>query len=126
MLHILEGAMEKSIAVEITGAYELNDEKYLEKLFEEKIASGHAKVNVLFKMDKLKLSSTSWKALLEDGIFAMKHFKYCGRIAIVGDSKFEEMLVKIDNMFFKNEKAGRAEKYFEVGDMDKAMAWVNE
>jgi len=47
-----------------------------------------------------------------DGVYAMKHIKNCGRIAIVGDSKFEEFLIKTDNAVFGSEKAGRIEKYF--------------
>lgn len=126
MLKILEGASQKGIAIEIIGGYEPEDEKKIEKLFDEKVAAGHDKVNLLVKTDKLSLSKSSWKAMWNDGVYAIKQFKHCGRIALVGDSSAEEFMIKIDNAFFKSEKAGRVEKYFEVCDIDKAMGWINE
>lgn len=126
MFKILEGASEKAIAVEIIGGYETNDEKSLEKLFEEKIASGINKVNLLIKIDKLSITHSSWKAMWSDGIYALKNISHCGHIAVVGDSKIEEFLVKMDNAMFGSKKAGRIEKYFSLDELDKAMGWVNE
>lgn len=126
MLKVLEGASEKAIALEIIDGYETDDEKSIEKLFEKKLASGISKVNILMKIDNLKITKSSWKAMWSDGLFAMKHIRNCGHIAIVGNSKIEEFLVKSDNAFFGSKKAGRVEKYFNVADLDKAMGWVNE
>jgi len=112
MLKVLEGTSEKAISLEIVDGYETTDEKSIEKLFEKKLATGVTKVNILMKIDKLKLTKSSWKAMWSDGVYAMKHIKNCGRIAIVGDSKFEEFLIKTDNAVFGSEKAGRIEKYF--------------
>ena len=39
MIKILEGASDKAIAIEIIGGYETDDEKSIEKMFEEKISS---------------------------------------------------------------------------------------
>lgn len=126
MLKVLEGASEKAIALEIIDGYETDDEKSIEKLFEKKLASGISKVNILMKIDNLKITKSSWKAMWSDCLFAMKHIINCGHIAIVGNSKIEEFLVKSDNAFFGSKKAGRVEKYFNVADLDKAMGWVNE
>ena len=126
MLKILEGASKKAIALEIIDGYENADEKFIEKQFDEKIAAGITKVNFLVKIDNLSLSKSSWKAMWNDGLYAIKHISNCGRIAIVGDSKIEKFLIKSDNMFFGSEKAGRLEKYFFVEDLDKALGWINE
>lgn len=126
MFKILEGASEKAIAVEIIGGYDSADEKSLEKLFEEKIASGINKVNLLIKIDKMSITDSSWKAMWSDGVYALKNIKHCGHIAVVGDSKIEGFLVKMDNALFGSEKAGRIEKYFSLDEIDKAMGWVNE
>jgi len=126
MLNILKGASEKSIAIEIIDGYETVDEKLIEELFEKKLTSGITKVNILMKIDNLSLTKSSWKAMWNDGIYAMKHIKNCGHIAIVGNSKIEEFLVKTDNAFYENKKAGRIEKYFNIEDLNIALGWVNE
>lgn len=125
MIKIIEGASEKTIALEIEGGYETKDEKHLEQLFDEKLKSGSKQVNLLIKIDGFSLSKSSWKAMWNDSIYGIKHLKNCGRIAIVGESKAEEFMVKVDNAFFGNEKAGRAEKYFHVNDLKVALDWVN-
>ena len=126
MIKILDGASESTIAVEIHDGYEVSDEKLIEKMFDGKIASGITRINFLAKVDKLNISTSSWKAMWDDGIFAIKHMKNCGHIAIVGHSKLEEILVKADNAFFSNKKADRMEKYFDVSDLNNAMGWANE
>ena len=126
MIKILEGASDKAIAIEIIGGYETDDEKSIEKMFEEKISSGMNKGNLLIKIDRMSITHSSWKAMWSDGIYALKNIKHCGHIAVVGDSKVEGFLVKMDNALFGSEKAGRIEKYFNVSDLDKAMGWINE
>jgi len=127
MLKTLEGASGNAIAIEIIDGYMPEDEIAIEKLFEEKIAAGHTKVNILIKIDKLVFSHSSWKAMWDDGLYAMKHLKNCGRIAMVGHSKVEEFLIKADNVFFKKLAGGDSgEKYFDITDFDKALGWVNE
>jgi stage II sporulation SpoAA-like protein len=126
MIKEIDGANERAIALEIINGYENNDEKSIEKLFEQKLASGITKINMLVKIDDMSISKSSWKAMCNDGIFAIKHMKNCGRIAIVGNSKFEEFLIKIDNAFFENKKAGRSEKYFHTSQLDIALGWINE
>lgn len=126
MIKFLEPASEHVIAIEFEDGYTVEDEKNLEKAFEEKLSKGFEKVNLLAKIDKLDISHTSWKAMWEDGMYALKHIKNCGKIAIVGNSKLEEFMIKIDNSMFGNEKAGRVEKYFHIEDMDHALGWVNE
>ncbi len=125
MLKIIEGAAENTIAVEIVGGYETTDEKLLETMFEEKLAQGYNQLNMLVKIDGFKLSKSNWKAMWDDSIYAMKHIRNCGRVAIVGDSKIDEFMVNLDNIFFANEKTGRAEKYFHTLELPQAMEWVN-
>ena len=126
MIKILEGTSENTIAVDIIDGYEFADEQAIEKMFDEKIAAGITRINFLAKIDQISLNHSSWKAMWNDGLFAIKHMKKCGHIAIVGNSKLEEILVKTDNVFFQSKKADRAEKYFDVANLDKAMGWANE
>ena len=126
MIKFLEPASDHVIAVEFEDGYTVEDEKNLEKAFEEKLSKGFEKVNLLARIDKLDISHTSWKAMWDDGMYALKHIKNCGKIAIVGHSKVEEILIKMDNSVFGSKKEGRIEKYFDVSELDHAMGWVNE
>jgi len=126
MIKILDGASESTIAVEFTGGYKVKDEKELEHMFEEKLTKGITRINFLAKIDKLDISASSWKAMWNDGLYGIKHMKNCGHIAIVGNSKIEAFLVKMDNAFFESNKSDRMEKYFDIADFDNAMGWANE
>ena len=126
MIKILEGASENTIALDIIDGYEFADEQAIEKMFDKKIAANITRINFLIKTDQISLTHSSWKAMWKDGLFAMKHIKKCGHIAIVGNSKLEEILVKTDNVFFQNKKSDRMERYFDIADLDKAMGWANE
>ena len=126
MIRLLDGASDHTIAVEIIDGYEESDEKALERVFEDILASGVKKVNFVAKIDKLNINESSWKAIWNDGIYALKHLENCSRIAIVGHSKVESFFVNIDSVFYNSKKADRKEKYFDVDDLDKAIGWVNE
>ncbi len=126
MINFIEGASDKVIAVELTGGYQTDDEKKLEKLFEEKLAKGIKQINFLVKIDNLEIGKSSWKAMWDDGMYAMRHMNNCGKIAIVSNKKWEEFLIKVDNAFFESKKTGRIEKYFDVADLELALGWVNE
>lgn len=125
MIKQLDGAAKHVIAIEIIDGYTHEDEKSLEKLFEEKLDKGVEKVSMLVKIDNLSLMKSSLKAMLKDGVYAMKHLKYCGKIAIVGESKVEEFLTKADNLFFGSKTAGREERYFHLKDLTLAFEWIN-
>ena len=126
MIKLMETKSNKAIAFEIIGAYETSDEKKLEKFMNDKIKAGINQINILAKIDKMELSKSSWKAMWDDGMYAMTHFKHCGKIAIVSNKDWEAHLVKLDNLFFENKKAGRQEKYFDISDLPNALGWVNE
>nr|NQU89629.1 STAS/SEC14 domain-containing protein [Bacteroidota bacterium] len=126
MIKFLEGTNENALALEIIGKYEVADEKAIEQKFEECLDKGYEKVNLLVKIDSMKIVGSSLKAMWDDGIYAIKHIKHCGRIAVVGDSKVEEFLVKMDNAMFGSKKAGRLEKYFFADELEKALDFVNE
>lgn len=126
MIKKLDGTKPYALAVEIIDGYSYEDEKALEKMFEQRLDQGYQKVNILVKIDHLNLLKSSWKAMWEDGVYAFKHIKYCGKIAVVGDSKVEELLVKADDAVFGKKEKGREEKYFPLKDLTKAFEWVNE
>ena len=82
-------------------------------------------VNVLVKLDELKISHSSVKAFMEDIIWALRNYKQIGHLAIVAHSNVLKALVPIDNLFFQRASKGRYERYFDVSQMDEAMRFVS-
>ena len=60
---------------------------------------------------------TSLKAMYNDASWLLKNVKHFDRMAIVGDKKWEEMLVKADSLFF-------GEKYFDISQLAEAWQYI--
>jgi len=114
------------LAIEVIDGFTETDEKLCQKFFEEKMEQGFDTVNVLVKLDEMKLSHTSTKAFMEDTIWALRNYKKLGHLAIVAHSKILKALVPLDNLFFQRASKGRLERYFDVSQMDEATAFVQE
>ncbi|MFV0376402.1 MAG: STAS/SEC14 domain-containing protein [Mangrovibacterium sp.] len=124
MLEQLETFEGNVLAIEIIDSFTETDEKLCQKFFNEKLAKGYDKVNVLVKMDELKMSHTNVKAFMEDSIWALRNYKKLGHMAIVAHSNVLKALVPIDNLFFQRAKEGRLERYFDVSQLDEAYDFV--
>ena len=112
------------LAIEVIDGFDETDEKLCQKFFDEKLEKGFATVNVLVKLDELKIAHSSTKAFMEDVIWTLRNYKKMGHLAIVAHSKILKALVPIDNLFFQRASKGRLEQYFDVSQMDEAMAFV--
>lgn len=115
-----------TLAFEVIDGLTETDEKLTRKLFDKKLAEGFDAVNVLIKFDECKVVKTEFKAFFEDLAFIIKKFDKLGRLAYVGNSKLMEVLVPIDNLFFKDKKKRREERYFDVSEMEKALQYVTQ
>lgn len=115
-----------TLAFEVIDGFNETDEQIARKLFNAKLAEGYGQVNVLIKFDEYKVVKTEFKAFFEDLAFVIKKFDKLGRLAYVGHSKLMEVLVPVDNMFFKNKTKGREERYFDVSELNKAYQFVNK
>lgn len=124
MFQILDGSEGNVMGVEISGEYTKKDVEELEKIFEGKVAEGHERLNLLFKIDNLNLGKIHVSAFIEDSKYALKHMDQMRHLAIVGDSKLEKVLVELDNKLFGKKKEELIEKYFNVADIDKAWEFV--
>lgn len=125
MFKVLEGSEGNVLGIEISSEYTKEDVEAFRKAFEEKIAEGHDRVNVLAKIDRLNLGKIHVNAFIEDSMYALKHLDQLRHIAIVGDSKLEKVLVELDNKLFGKKKRELVEKYFDVADIDRAWEFVN-
>ena len=112
------------LAIEVIDGFDETDEKLCQKFFDEKLEKGFATVNVLVKLDELKMAHSSTKAFMEDIIWTLRNYKKLGHLAIVAHSKILKALVPIDNLFFQRASKGRLERYFDVSQMDEAMAFI--
>lgn len=111
------------LAFEVIDGFTETDLQLAHKLFEEKLQT-HDQVNILVKCDELNMSETSVKAFFEDTLYALRHYKHMGHLAIVAHSKVLKALVPIDNLFFERASKGRHERYFDVSQLDEAFAFV--
>ncbi len=114
-----------TLAVEVINGFTKTDEKICEKWFQEKLDQGYKQVHVLIKLDAMKVSQSSAKAVMEDVIWMLRHYKHIGHLAIVAHSKVVKALVPIDNLFFERASKGRYERYFDISQLDEAMKFVS-
>jgi len=113
------------LAITIIDGFTKTDEELAQKLFKEKIDKGFNSINLLIKLDELKISKSSIKAFFEDSLWALRNYKKMGHIAVVAHSKIIKAGVPIDKLFFDRASKGRLERYFDVSQMDEALKFVN-
>ena len=85
----------------------------------EKMVGQHGKIRILFHMHDFH----GWEAgaLWEDIKFDLKHFKDIQRLAIVGESKWEQGMA----MFCKPFTTAKIQ-YFDASRIDEARAWIRQ
>lgn len=125
MIEQIETYDNNVLAIEVIDGFTETDEVLCQKFFSEKVKNGFDKVNVLVKLDEIKISRSSAKAFFEDTVWMIRNFKHLGHLAIVAHSKVLKALVPIDNLFFERASKGRHERYFDVSQMAEAMEFVN-
>ena len=113
-----------TIAIEAIESFTETDVKLVHKFFEEKLNNGFNHVNVLIKLDEIKINQISTKAFFEHMIWVLRNLKNAGNIAIVAHSNILKSLIPIDNIFFERLKKGFEERYFDVSHLDKALDFV--
>jgi len=113
------------LAIEVIDGFTETDEKLCQKLFQEKLDKGYPSVNILVKLDELKINQSSIKAFMEDTIWLLRNYKNIGHLAIVAHSSVLKALVPIDNLFFQRASQGRQERYFDVSQIEEAFEFVN-
>lgn len=113
-----------TLAFEVIDGFSETDEKLAQKLFQEKLNKGFDQVNVLVKLDEMKVKRSSTKAFMEDMIWTLRNYKKMGHLAIVAHSKILRTLIPIDNLFFERASKGRYERYYDVSQLEEAMLFV--
>ena len=126
MIEQLKTFPDNVLAIEVIDGFSETDEKLCQKWFATKRSAGHGQVNVLVKLDEIKVSASSVKAFFEDMLWALRNYTDLGHLAIVAHSKVLKALVPVDNLFFQRASEGRMERYFDVSQMDEAFTFVQQ
>ena len=124
MIEKIKTFEDNRLAIEVIDGFTEEDEKLCQKFFNQKIELGYAKINILVKLDEMKISNSSVKAFMEDVIWALRNYKKLGHLAIVAHSNTLKALVPIDNLFFERASKGRLERYFDVSQIDDAFKFI--
>ena len=124
MFRILDGTAGDVLAVEISGGYTREDVAQFAQAFEAVLAAGHARVNVLCRIDKLALDQSELGAFVADARYGFAHLDKIRHIAVVADSGMVESLVRLDRAVFGDPDKGLDERYFDVNALAEAWAFV--
>ena len=125
MIEKIKTFEDNRLAIEAIDSFTEEDEKLCQKFFAEKIEQGFDAINVLVKLDEMKISKSSTKVFMEDVIWTLRNYKKMGHLAIVAHSKVLKATVPIDNLFFERASKGRLERYFDVSQIDEAFEFIN-
>ena len=113
------------LALTVIDGFTQTDVKYCQKLFDEKIEKGFEKINLLVKLDELKISHSKTKAFFEEIVIILRNYRSLKNLAIVGHSNILKSFVPIDNFFFSRLSKGSEERYFDISQMEEALAFVD-
>ena len=108
----------KKMEVSVTGKLDKADYELFVPAAEELIKE-QGKIRVLFIMHDFH----GWSAggLWEDVKFDLKHFNHIERLAIVGESKWEQGMAVFCRPF-----TTASLKYFDISKLDEARQWIDE
>ena len=113
------------IAITVIDGFNRTDVKYCQKLFDEKLEKGYEKINLLVKLDELKISHSNTKAFFEEIVIILRNYRSLKHLAIVGHSNILKAYIPIDNFFFSRLSKGSEERYFDISQMEEAMTFVD-
>ncbi len=114
MLKLLERSKGNVLGFEATGEISVDDIEGVETIAEKTIAE-YGKFSWLMVMETTRYISL--KALYEDMMWLIKNLRHFDKMAIVGDKKWEELLIKADGLVF-------GEKYFDISQLEEAWEYV--
>lgn len=118
MIHILETQKDNLIAVKLEGKISKNDVEKLHPLI-HKITETGEKADFYFEMHEFH--GYELKGLWADLKVDASHLSDYGKMAIVGEKKWQEWAAKTMDFFTSSEV-----KYFELINNERAMAWVKQ
>jgi len=118
MVEELPRSTNECLAFQLSGTLHDEDYKTFVPRVDQAIAS-QGKVKMLVHLHDFK----GWgaRALWDDIVFATEHCNKLAKIAIVGETKWEEWMSKVCKPFTM-----ATIKYFDAHEIDQAWAWLEE
>ncbi len=113
-----------ALAIEAIESFTETDMKLVHKFFEEKIDKGYKHINILIKLDELKINQINTKTFMEHIVWVIRNLDHVGNIAIVAHSNILKALIPMDNFFFERLKKGYEERYFDSSHIDEALKFI--
>lgn len=115
--HVVEKTDGKVIEIHVTGKLEQQDyHRFLPKI--EAMINAHGKIRILLYLNEFAGWTAS--ALWSDIKFDLKHFNDIERLAIVGESKWQEGMATFCKPFTTAEI-----RYFTHDQLPDARQWIN-
>ncbi|MBU1275355.1 MAG: STAS/SEC14 domain-containing protein [Proteobacteria bacterium] len=124
MFKVLPESEGHVLGVEVSRGYTKKDMQAFKEAFEQKIAQGHGRINLLVRLDKLDLSKVPVEHYIEDCRYALSQGENLGRIAVVGNSPMARAMVTADNLIMAGPKRGITERYFDLAELEQAWEFV--
>ncbi|MFC4220077.1 SpoIIAA family protein [Flagellimonas marina] len=118
MIQFIDTQKENLIAARLSGKLDEENLKTIHERIHRIIDKGH-KVDFYFEMDDFE--GYTLKGFWEDIKTDAEHIDDYGKIAFVGNKKWQEWAAKATDFF-----TGCEAKYFETKNKEQAMAWATE
>lgn len=118
MIQILKIKKENLIAAKMSGKITKEDVKKIHPLIHHIIDKGY-KVDFYFELENLR--SYELEGLWEDLKTDTAHLSDYGKMAFVGDKKWQEWAAKATDLF-----TGSEVKYFDLQEKEKAKEWIGQ
>lgn len=115
-IELIEQRGGKLLEIHVSGKLTTRDyEQFIPKL--EALIRQHGNVDLLFEMSDFH----GWEAgaMWEDTKFAFRHFGDIGRMAVVGEKKWQEWMTSLCRPLTRAEI-----RYFDHAQAGEAMAWL--
>lgn len=141
MIKTLRNYDGNTIALEVIGGVQLADIDTLAEEFNNKLQQGYTQVNILITLHQLSVRQTNMLAVLQERVWGIQQHKKMRHIAIVGrQPKIPKYLVwakkpltwanwlqasvYVEAVLIHWLNPSAQEYYFDITELDKAMAFV--
>jgi hypothetical protein len=117
MVEVLDSTTDTCVVVKFGGKISGEEYKVFLDAIDERLKAGR-KVNLVADLTEFTFYG-DFEAFKEDARFGTHEYRKVARAALVGDSRWIELFVKLSGPFYKAE-----EKHFASEALDEAIAWA--
>ncbi len=118
MFEVLPESRGRRFFVKVSGRLTDDDYKELTPRLDRAIAE-HGRLRMFIDMEEFR--GIDLQAVWDDFAFGIKHWNDFERVAIIGDKRWQELLVKTFDPIIKGDF-----RYFDVVDRGRARAWIED